>query len=29
MEEQFVSRMDIINKNFKEIFVTLFGGRKC
>ena len=26
MEEQFVSRMDIINKNFKEIFVTLFGG---
>ena len=29
MEEQFVSRMDIINKNFKEIFVTLFGGREC
>ena len=29
MEEKFVSRMDIINKNFKEIFVTLFGGRKC
>ena len=29
MEEQFVSRMEIINKNFKEIFVTLFGGRKC
>ena len=29
MEEQFVSRMDVINKNFKEIFVTLFGGRKC
>ena len=29
MEEQFVSRMDIINKNFKEIFLTLFGGRKC
>ena len=29
MEEQFVSRIDIINKNFKEIFVTLFGGRKC
>ena len=29
MEEQFVSRMDIINKNFKEIFITLFGGRKC
>ena len=29
MEEQFLSRMDIINKNFKEIFVTLFGGRKC
>ena len=29
MEEQFVSRMDIINKNFKEIFVKLFGGRKC
>ena len=26
MEEQFVSRMEIINKNFKEIFVTLFGG---
>ena len=26
MEEQFVSRMDIINKNFKEILVTLFGG---
>ena len=29
MKEQFVEKFELINKNFNEVFVELFGGGKA